>query len=183
MGQTDDPIEQLVERIYNSFPRQTFPRDLLVAYGSVDADRLISVLKINWWELTPEHMRVCGSDEIVSLTSAEGMLYYLPGFLSVILKQRDFGWFEEALLPAHPLYRDVVEYFSGGALSGPMFERSSDEFFARVCLIRGRLNLVQRQCVANYLEVALTSQHSAEVGCDAVLDRLVKFWLTDSLLA
>ena len=115
---------------------------------------MAKILVKDWWNTTADDIRSCGSSEIVLFIEGEGLLYYLPAFLTNILKQRDFGWFEELLLPAHSTYKEVVDYFSGGTLQEPVNEEWWSFFWTRSMYTKMRLSTAQAEVVAKYIEIA-----------------------------
>lgn len=155
-AQNDVSILQLVQLIRASFPALPVPQPFDVAFYGLGDDygraRLVLVLSVPWPQISLDDIRGCGADLLFHI-SAEGLHYYLPAFLLNLLEHREFGWFEEALIPAIRGFEDVVEYFAGGAVYGPL-DGTSKKYFNRVTFIRERLTPEQRECVAEYIEIA-----------------------------
>jgi len=152
----DFHVERLLSRLTKAFSVTAVPDSLNVVLSGIGDDhgrlRVLHALSKPWAEVTIDDIRRCGPDLLFHI-SASGLLYYLPAFLSNLLRLREFGWFEEALIPGVPGYDDVVDYFSDGVLCGERSE-SAQRYLFRVNFLKDRLTADQRECVAQYIEVA-----------------------------
>lgn len=172
-------IECLVELLRNSFPAAPLPKPFAVVSLDIGDDcgreRVANLLSKPWMDVSILDIRACGPDLLYHL-SPQGMLYYLPAFLFILLAGREFGWFEEALIPGEGGYEDVAEEFGGDVMYGARTD-SSLRYGSRVDFVKNKLTTMQCECVAQYIEIAETF-YKKRVDDEflELLEKYANFW-------
>lgn len=176
-------IDDLIIDIDVFFLKMSVPKDIgLVAYGRGDewgAEKVNATLSKPWYEINMDDISKLG-DDVRFHTRPRAFLYFLPVFLKTYLSTKNFGWFEEALLPVVKGYEDVVQQFSGGILSesgGGFFEMTLLQYTERVEYLKENLTAEQSKCVARYVEIAST--YRLQTICPShklLLNKWIEYW-------
>ena len=184
-------INDLILDIDVFFPRMCPPKDMgLAAYGRGDdwgAEKVNSTLSKPWYEINMDDISALG-DDVRFHTRPKAFLYFLPIFLKTYLTTKDFGWFEETLLPVVKGYEDVIQQFSGGILceseygGGVSFETTWIQYKERVEYLKENLTPEQSKCVARYIEIA-SKYHETTIYLTRMqlLNKWIEFWLSPVL--
>lgn len=170
------------------FPKIPVPKDMgFAAYGRGDewgAEKVNLILSKPWYEISMNDISALG-DDVRFHTRPKAFLYFLPIFLKTYLFTKDFGWFEETLLPVVEGYEDVVQEFSGGILSEPsggFFEMTLLQYKERVEYLKNNLTSEQAKCVADYVEIACIYRlRDAYPVRMRLLQKWIDFWIFPSI--
>jgi hypothetical protein len=186
----DSHIESVKEDLWLQFsmdlPR---PESLTVTgFGEGDSygrERIDSALSKPRLMTSYERLDDCGPDLLFHI-SADGLAYYLPCFLHALLDRREFGWFEEALLPSKIDYLDVLNQFSSGVVewevqqSARLGALNNSLHAQRVKSLHSQLSDKQRECVARYIEIAYSYRvKNPDLEFLRLLVKYADFWRSE----
>jgi hypothetical protein len=150
-------IEALILKISRVFPKNSleFGWQTVKQPSGVDGSRIADYFAGRPWAEFLPTAQSFPPEEIVVNLSPMGMICYLPLFMTTYLQNRRFGQFEEMLLPVGFGLEDVVRQFGDDGLEDPEYalcELRHD----RVAYAKEHLTHEQRECVAQYIEIAET---------------------------
>ncbi len=189
----DEKIRGVIAAIHREFPVQpTIPRSICLAHANGDDWSLQKIIRAldyrPWNELTFEDFSKCGSSELKSHLMPQARVYYLPGLMASVLQ--DVRKFTQSrlcevstlmLLPTPtPEFHSVWEYFGDGLFEGwgtPFFMESTRDLITKNRYCYDALTPAQRECVADYIEIAITSGvEQVDPEFSMQLKKFTDFW-------
>lgn len=151
-----EKIEKLIQDVACCFAPARLDHVWQIVEGpdAVDAMRNGGMLAgKSWAEVSEFEFNRLDSTGVQVLLAPKGLACYLPMFMTHILRQRGFGWFEELLLPVDFEMEDVVNQFSGTSLED-LDNRFRPRYHQRVLHVKRNLSTAQNEAVARYIEIA-----------------------------
>lgn len=182
----------LVEKIYLAFAGELgLPQTKIIAYANGDS---WNVNKINetlgyrpWHEIVFEDLYKCGFDEFSSYLTDDAFVYYLPAFMTCVLKLtdpstsrlREVGF--KFMLPTSADSEDVWDYFGDGLLDRPL-NSTAEKLLSRINFMHKTLSSDQRECVAQYIELVESyGVKSSDTEFLRLLSKYSNFWRAASV--
>lgn len=177
----DVRIERLIQRIATAFSATAPSSNLLVADGMEDdfgRSEINEAFDLRSWIDVPASTVLDRFDcsELSYHLSSRGFFYYLPAFMTQILRSRKFGWFERLLVPPMSGFEDVARQFGDGNLFPfdlPGVERQK----LRLDYAIDHLTGDQRACIGEYVRIAETYNGPPLTDDFAkLLEKYASFW-------
>jgi hypothetical protein len=181
----------LLTKIHQVFPGEPLlSSGVCLAYANGDdwsVQKIIDILRYRHWrEISSEDICQCGFSELATYITPIALAYYLPSFMVNVLTQTDPGnsslreVIARFFLPTSADSEDVWDYFGNGLLTRPL-DRFAQELISRVDFLHDALSPLQRECVAQYIEIV----ESYGVGNPdseflRLLSKYSNFWRSDT---
>lgn len=175
--------ESLVAQIFCAFPpaKLDSESDTLVDRSWVDAMRMGGLLRGKLWtQVSAEEFARLDSTGVHVGLARKGFACYLPMFMTHLIRTKQFGWFEEMLIPVGFGLEDVVEYFSGWMLED-LENTFRDLCKERVAFVNEKVSPEQRACIARYVEIAERyGQRDESPEFERLIRKYADFWTSSS---
>ena len=188
---SSDSTNALITKIRQNFPGEPLlSHGICLAYANGDDWHVQKIIEIlshrHWREISADDMYQCGYSELATYITPTALTYYLPAFMVNVLTQTDPSnsslreVISRFFLPTNANNEDVWDYFGNGLLDRPL-DLFAQELINRVSILHDALTPLQRECVAQYIEIAeLYGVENPDSEFLRLLSKYSNFWRSDT---